>query len=109
MKIYTAMLIISENDDGTGGNVSSMDVIEHEDYFWLVPEWRDYTSKGVSMPSRIVSLKMIPHTQYMKVEDHQFAVHGPVPKSVFEGHVPQELENQYVVIEEPDIVVPRTH
>jgi len=33
MKIYNAKLIISENDDGTGGSIYSMDVIEHEDYF----------------------------------------------------------------------------
>jgi hypothetical protein len=107
MKIYTAMLVISENDDGTGGSVSSMDVIEHKDYFWLVPEWLDYTSQGVSKPVRIVSLKTIPHEK--SVGDPGFVVSGPVPKSVFEGQIPPGQEQLYIVIESPDIVVPRTH
>ncbi len=107
MKIYKAMLFISENNDGTGGAIHSMDVIAYEDYFWLVPEWYDYTSQGVSMPLRIVSLKTIAHAKGNA--DPQFVVHAPVPKSVFLGQIPPELEDQYVVIDRPDIVVPRTN
>ncbi|MCF3628191.1 hypothetical protein RJ527_08950 [Thalassospiraceae bacterium LMO-SO8] len=107
MKIYTAMVIISENDDGKGGAVHTVDVIEHGDYFWLVPEWLDLQGKGVSKPARIVSLKTIPHER--GEGDPEFVVSDPVPKSVFDGRAPEELAKRYIVIESPEIVVPRTH
>src|SRR5436309_1102869 len=97
VRVLTAMLIID-------GMVSSMDVIEHQGIFWLVPQWLDNIAAGVSMPRRIVSLATIPHERMRGNPD--FAVSYPVPKSVFDGTAPSEIAGKYVVIELPEILVP---
>jgi len=104
MTALQAAVIISD-EAGKGGEIHKMDVIEFDGKFWLVPEWIDSPDKKVTMPARIVLLDVIPHER-SQGKDYQFIVSGSVPKSVFEGRVPPELEDQYVVIERPDIRLP---
>lgn len=109
MDIKSATLILSD-DDGTNGAIHQMDVIEHNGSYWLVPEWLDNIDQGITMPVRIVLLDVIPHSK----PDHPgnpFVVSGPVPKSVFEGRCPPELNNQYLVHEKPKIIlkIPSVH
>ena len=97
MKILEATVIVD-------GKIMSMDVIEHQGAFWLVPEWLDNIAEGVSMPRRIVSLATIPHEKMSGNPD--FVVSYPVPKSVFDGTAPSEIASVYVVKELPEIRVP---
>jgi len=81
MKIYKARLAFSGGNEGT---VYTMDVIQHEGSFWLVPEWRDSHAERVSMPVRMILLDLIQHT----------------------GRPTQEQAKQYVVRENPAVQVP---
>lgn len=99
------MVIISKNDDGTGGQIHVVDVIEYDNKLWLVPEWLDYTDAKVTMPARIVCLDLLRHERPPS-DDQDIVVSDPIPKSVFDGHVPPGIENQYLVIERPDIRLP---
>ena len=103
--LQAAVIIL--DDAGEGGptqTISIMDVIEFDGQVWLVPEWLDIPDEKVTMPVRIVLLDVIPHER--GTASPQIVVSGPVPKSVFEGRIPPELESQYVVIERPDIRLP---
>jgi hypothetical protein len=104
MDVMTAVVILSD-DEGKGGTVNTMTVIEYDEKNWLVPEWLDYKDAKVTMPARIVCLDLIPHERSPST-DHQFVVSGPVPRSVCEGRCPPQLRKQYLVIEGPDIKFP---
>jgi hypothetical protein len=87
-------------DDG----IYFVDTIEYEGEIWLVPEWIDDTpSKGYSMPVRIIHVPALQPAGKSVSADYVLA--NPLPKGVYEGNVPTELENVYAVIERPDIVV----
>jgi len=80
------------------------DTIEYEGQLWLVPEWiYDTPSKGFSRPARIIQITYLPKSGRFGKAD--YLLQNPVPKAVFEGHVPSELKNVYVVIENPKIIV----
>jgi hypothetical protein len=104
MDVRKATLVLSD-DEGKGGGIYRMDVIEFQGRNWLVPEWLDYKDAKVSMPVRIVCLDLLPH-QTSNSSEYQFVVSGPIPKSVVEGRAPPELAKQYLVIEKPDIRLP---
>jgi hypothetical protein len=81
-----------------------VDTIEYEGGLWLVPEWIDDTpSKGYSMPVRIIRVPSLQPAGKAVSADYVLA--NPLPKGVYEGNVPIELESVYVVIDRPDIVV----
>ena len=87
-------------DDG----IYLVDTIEYEGGLWLVPEWiAGKPSKGYSRPARIIRITFLQRSGPFGKADH--VLKDPLPKGVFEGHVPTELKDVYVVIENPDIVV----
>lgn len=79
-----------------------MDTIEFEGKMWLVPEWLDNREEGFSHPTRIILLDNLPH-QKSASPNEDFLLSDPLPKAVFDGHVPPESEFDYVVLERPDI------
>ena len=97
MKILATTLIID-------GDIQSMDTIEHEGAFWLVPEWLDFPARGISMPRRIVSLATLRHERMSGKPD--FLVSDPVPRFVFDGEVPSQIKHMYIVRDLPEIRVP---
>jgi hypothetical protein len=97
MKILTTAVIID-------GGIQSMDTIEHEGAFWLVPEWLDFPARGVSMPRRIVSLATLRHEKMSGNPD--FVVGDPVPRFVFDGEIPSQLKHMYIVRDLPEIRFP---
>jgi len=101
MKIYKARLAFSGGNEGT---VYTMDVIQHEGSFWLVPEWRDSHAERVSMPVRMILLDLIQHTRLSGNPD--FLLTETVPIEVIEGRPTQEQAKQYVVRENPAVQVP---
>jgi uncharacterized protein YodC (DUF2158 family) len=88
----------------TAHEVHTVDVIEHEGQFWLVPEWYDNQAQGVTMPARIISLATLPHQRGQG--SPEFVVNDPIPKYVFDGHIPPEQAHKYVVQEQPWIRFP---
>ncbi len=84
--------------------ISSYDTIEYEDDLWLVPEWIDGSpSEELSRPARIIRITFLPRTG--PFGDAQYVLRDPIPKGIFEGHVPPELKELYVVIENPCVAV----
>ncbi len=80
------------------------DTIEYENGLWLVPEWIDgIPTKESSKPARIIQITYLPKSGPFGEAD--YLLQNPLPKGVFEGHVPPELKDVYVVIENPDITV----
>jgi hypothetical protein len=87
-------------DDG----IYLIDTVEYEGGLWLVPAWIDnMPSKGYSMPVRIIRVPALQPAGQSVSADYVLA--NPLPKGVYEGNVPTELENVYVVIDRPNIVV----
>jgi hypothetical protein len=103
MKIRKCTLII--NDNGAHA-IHHMDVIEHDGGFWLVPEWLDNPAQKLTTPLRIVSLEALGGHR-MAGESSDFLVELPVPKYVFDGRIPPEEAGKYVVVESPEIYIPR--
>lgn len=103
MSIKVARVTLSD-EDGLNGKICDVDVIEHGGQHWLVGDWIDNPSRKVTMPARIVLLDVIPHDR--AEGSPRYVVSGPIPRSIFDGHVPPGLETQYVVIERPDIKLP---
>jgi hypothetical protein len=101
MKVRKAMVII-----GVSNEIHSMDVIEYQKKFWLVPYWLDNPIEKVTKPLRIVSLETLRHSR-ADGRDPEFVVEFPVPSYVFEGRTPPAEADKYVVIENPDVLIPR--
>jgi hypothetical protein len=101
LKIYRATLVIRIDDTH---HVAFMDVIEFEGKFWLVPEWLDNASLGVSMPVRIISLEKIRHSR--SAGHPEFVVDDPIPKSVSDGPIQPAEAHGFVVKERPAIQFP---
>ena len=97
IKIFKTLLSVE------GEGIYKYDTIEYEGDLWLVPEWIDNSSEGYSRPTRIIRLTFLPHTRGFS--EDEYVLQNPIPKFVFEGHVPLELKRFYVVIENPEIFV----
>jgi hypothetical protein len=104
MKIRSAYTVIAEDDGKHAIHIT--DVIEHAGKFWLVPEWLDNQVQKVTMPLRIISLETLIHKR-MEGENPEFVVEFPVPRYVFDGRIPPEEAGKYVVVESPEILIPR--
>ncbi len=78
----------------------------HEGKFWLVPEWLDNHIQKLTMPLRIISLETMVHHR-TEGANPEFLLEFPVPINVFEGRIPPEEAGKYVVVEGPDIRIPR--
>lgn len=103
MKIRKAHLMIV--DDAGIHTHAFMDVIEHKDSFWLVPEWLDNSARTVCRPTRIISLARLRHHQ-TPGGNPEFLVEDPIPKYVFNGQIPPEQADMYGVVEYPEIDIP---
>jgi hypothetical protein len=56
MKILKAVVQSTDN-----GSIYQIDVIEHDNKLWLVPQWLDIPAAGVSKPARIIWMDTLPH------------------------------------------------
>lgn len=97
MKIFKTLV---PSEDG----ILLYDTILYEGKLWLVPEWLDgEPKKGYSKPVRIICMSSLEHTG--PFSDADYTLKHPIPKAVFEGHVPQGFENKYIVIENPAVIL----
>lgn len=99
MKVFKTFLAV-------GSEIHTMDTIEYEGGFWLVPNWILSPDDQYMKPLLIVSLATIPHTESPEGVEPRFVVNSPIPKSVFQGVIPEGKEGQFVIVQEPHIVFP---
>lgn len=83
--------------------ICHVDTIEYQGLYWLVPEWLETPNREVKMPARIIRLLGIPHQQTIGGKFGDFVVSQPIPKAVWNGQVPPEQANVYLVIDRPPI------
>ncbi len=107
MKVLKGTVCISD-DPELGTTICKIDAIEYDGKIWLVPEWLDKLGEGWSMPVRIICLDTLQH-QRIASGNPDFVVNNPIPKSVLDGKIPPQSDTLYVVVENPNIKVPRTH
>jgi hypothetical protein len=102
MKILKAM--VGSADTGT---IYKVDVIEHDNGLWLVPQWYDVPSEGVSKPARIIRMDTLP---YQKMDDPDrfgdFILNVPIPDAVLNLPTPKEPVAGFEVHEMPEINFP---
>lgn len=82
------------------------DSIEHDGQVWLVPEWIDAPGQGWKKPKRLICLNTMAHERMETGDGGDFVVTWPIPRSVFDGRVPEGAGTRYIIIEGPDIRVP---
>ncbi len=100
-KIYqTLMYYEGEND------ILYIDTIEYDGKMWLVPRWLEAPSEGWKTPVRIILLDLLYHQVIPSGVPADFLLKLPMPKDVFEGRIPKGSEDEFVVIERPDVKIP---
>ena len=104
LKISKAYVVIAEADGKHA--IYYADVIDYEGKFWLVPQWIDMPAQKSTTPLRIVSLETMKY-HHLPGRKPEFVVQNPVPRYVFDGQIPSEKAAEYIVIESPDIRIPR--
>jgi len=77
-----------------------MDVIEYQGKLWFVPEWLDSPNEQWTTPRRLV--RGLQRGEEWPSGNPPVAPF-PVPRSVFEGHIPSSHKDTVFVIERPDI------
>ena len=94
-EVYQAHVVV--DDKGMHSQVF-IDVIEFRGKPWLVPDWLDIETLGVTMPERIISLEGVPHTRSGMV----YVVEFPISLRVLKG----DETGPYTVFEQPKILMP---
>ena len=101
-KVLKTLLFFSEDEKGI---IYRIDTIEYVGKIWLVPGWIDNPKEGWRIPERIICLNILSYEE-TPGGSADFLLNGGIPKSVFEGKILPEYQNQYIVIEKPDIRFP---
>lgn len=99
------LLVDTGVQDARIDGIYTVDVIAHEGEFWLVPEWLDNPSTGLSKPARIVRLKSVPHRECLGHSRADFLIPFGVPKAAIFGPYPSPGQLPLDWLEAPDIQV----
>jgi len=88
-----------------GQSIFPMDTIEHDNAFWLVPQWLEHIEEGWITPLRIIQLSGLRPQDFRNNPQFpfDFSLNVPIPKSVFEGRVQGAEAAKYTVVEQPPI------
>ncbi len=100
-KIYQTLIYFE-----VGAGIFLIDTIEYDGKMWLVPDWLEAPSEGWKTPARIILLDSLYHQPFPSGSRYDFLLKLPMPKDVFEGRIPKELEGEFVVKERPDVKFP---
>ena len=88
-----------------GWAMKSLDTIEIEGGFWLVPHWTLSADRVTRQPLRIVSMTMV--DTGAPVPDPEAFRGLPIPEVLlYDGHVPLGLARLFLVEECPDVWLP---
>lgn len=88
----------------TDGMIVTMDTIEYEGKFWLVPQWLDDKIQILSRPARLIRLDSLPHVKGGP-PPHDFVLTDYIPKSVLDGTASQQIKDKYEILDQPQLVI----
>jgi hypothetical protein len=110
---YKALVIF---EDGVMANCAA---VKYQGTIWLVPKWLREPDGKSAKPERMIRLDQFRHQVFDPpangpdplMLDTNFAVNDPLPRSLVDGALTQQLKTRYIVLEKPDIVFdyPRVH
>lgn len=86
--------------------IQKVDVIEHENRFWLVPLWLDSKTEGWTEPAFLIPLDRFAHQPSSAGSIWDFLVNEQLPKEFWSDHIPTELAKRYGLIQNPGIRLP---
>lgn len=87
------------------GSLSECDTIEYRGKLWLVPEWLEVPSRQKTIPTRIIGMDRALFLKPPPAYPVDFLLSCPMPKCVFDGQIPIELEGKVVSIERPELEI----
>jgi hypothetical protein len=102
MTVEKTAFVFKGDSKDAGLNVCS--TIRHEGKLWLVPEWFHNSATGKSKPARIICLDSLGY-QNSNSPHYQYFLNTILPKSVFDGVVPLQKSERFLIVEHPDIEV----
>lgn len=102
MQIFTTAV---GSDDG---KIYTVDTIDHEGAFWLVPHWTIPPGEGVRRPTRMIRLDRSAMLPAPPGYPQDWVLQTPVPKAVLFGETPPEEAHGFEVVDRPDISLPWT-
>ncbi|TBE67441.1 hypothetical protein [Rhizobium ruizarguesonis] len=88
-----------------GGGVVTMDYVNWQNRSWLAPVWIEDIASGQIRPLRLVAPRMAPGFSAPPGPEllHTFQ-QMPLPESLYQqGHIPAELANLVMVVENPPV------
>jgi hypothetical protein len=86
-----------------GGMLVVLDGIEWQGKLWIVPNWLDSLSQGVTMPARIIRFDNLMHSDARGTGN--YVLTASIPKELLEVKTPQQDIVGYEYIELPDIQI----
>ena len=101
MKVFTTLVALEDSNQ-----MLKAETIEHKGKLWLVPEWLEASNEGWRTPARIVLLDVLEYQRFETGEPADFVLNHPIPKTVFDGQVPEGSKDKYVVVELPGMRYP---
>jgi len=107
MTTVGTMMVNVMEDDGKS-TICHIETINFEGKTWLVPEWLDNKAEGWTTPKRI--FRPLAKAAYQQrvadlSGDLSELLTSPIPISVLNGQIPPGRENEFVVVERPDVKI----
>jgi hypothetical protein len=87
------------------GSIYQIDVIEHDNKLWLVPQWYDVPAQGVSKPARIIRMDTLPH-QKPSGPHREYILNVPIPTALLNLPTPKQPVPGFEIQEMPEITMP---
>jgi hypothetical protein len=102
MKILKAMVGSADH-----GSLYKVDVIEHDQKLWLVPQWLDSPAEGVSRPARIIRMDTLRHQKNAPNSPYgDYVLNVPIPTALLNLETPKQPIDGFEVQEMPEITFP---
>ena len=102
MKILKALVGSADS-----GLIFQIDVIEHDQKLWLVPQWLDSPAEGVSRPARIIRMDILRHQKNAPNSPYgDYILNVPIPTVLLKLATPKQPVYGFEVQEMPEISFP---
>jgi hypothetical protein len=100
-KVFQTLVLVE-------GGPRTVDTVQTDEGFWLVPQWIECPDRTAKRPLRIVSMRMGATGGPIQAKEAlAFLLAEPMPASVLDrGVVPPERKLVYLVVENPELSVP---
>lgn len=98
MNTLQALVILQSS-----GDIVQIDAIKHEGGIWLVPNWLDNIIEKTTSPQRIIRMDTLQHQAVEPGSEHQFVVNTPIPEYMFDDQLPDNIDPQFEVVENPPL------